>query len=39
LRGLPLSLSCDHRVIDGAEGARFLNIIVTLLEDPASLAG
>jgi pyruvate dehydrogenase E2 component (dihydrolipoamide acetyltransferase) len=36
---LPLSLSCDHRVIEGAEGARFLNTVVKLLEDPASLVG
>ncbi len=34
---LPLSLSCDHRVVDGAEGARFLNTVVSMLEDPASL--
>jgi pyruvate dehydrogenase E2 component (dihydrolipoamide acetyltransferase) len=34
---LPLSLSCDHRVVDGAEGARFLNTIVGLLESPESL--
>jgi pyruvate dehydrogenase E2 component (dihydrolipoamide acetyltransferase) len=34
---LPLSLSCDHRVVDGAEGARFLNTVVTLLENPESL--
>ncbi len=34
---LPLSLSCDHRVVDGAEGARFLNTVVKLLEDPDSL--
>lgn len=34
---LPLSLSCDHRVVDGAEGARFLNTVVRLLEDPAAL--
>ncbi|MCH2141475.1 MAG: 2-oxo acid dehydrogenase subunit E2 [Phycisphaerales bacterium] len=32
---LPLSMSCDHRVIDGAEGARFLNTLVGLLEAPA----
>ncbi len=31
---LPLSLSCDHRIVDGAEGARFLNTIVAHLESP-----
>ena len=31
---LPLSLSCDHRIVDGAEGARFLNTIVAHLEAP-----
>jgi pyruvate dehydrogenase E2 component (dihydrolipoamide acetyltransferase) len=31
---LPLSLSYDHRVIDGAEGARFLRWIVEALENP-----
>ncbi|MFI4936909.1 MAG: 2-oxo acid dehydrogenase subunit E2 [Candidatus Berkiellales bacterium] len=30
---LPLSLSYDHRVIDGAEGARFLNYVVDQLQD------
>lgn len=30
---LPLSLSYDHRVIDGAQGARFLQEIVDGLED------
>jgi pyruvate dehydrogenase E2 component (dihydrolipoamide acetyltransferase) len=34
---MPLSLSCDHRVVDGAEGARFLNTVVRLLEDPGKL--
>ena len=34
---LPLSLSCDHRVVDGAEGARFLNTVVRLLENPEEL--
>jgi pyruvate dehydrogenase E2 component (dihydrolipoamide acetyltransferase) len=34
---LPLSLSCDHRVVDGAEGARFLNTVVKLLEKPEDL--
>jgi pyruvate dehydrogenase E2 component (dihydrolipoamide acetyltransferase) len=31
---LPLSLSYDHRLIDGAEGARFLTWIKQALEDP-----
>ena len=34
---LPLSLSCDHRVVDGAEGARYLNTVVKLLEQPEAL--
>lgn len=34
---LPLSLSCDHRVVDGAEGARFLNTVVKLMESPDAL--
>jgi pyruvate dehydrogenase E2 component (dihydrolipoamide acetyltransferase) len=36
---LPLSQSCDHRVVDGAEGARFLNTVRRLLEEPATLLG
>jgi pyruvate dehydrogenase E2 component (dihydrolipoamide acetyltransferase) len=31
---LPLSLSYDHRAIDGADGARFLRWIVEALEKP-----
>ncbi|MEX2592652.1 MAG: 2-oxo acid dehydrogenase subunit E2 [Anditalea sp.] len=31
---LPLSLSYDHRLIDGAEGAKFLNWICQAMEDP-----
>jgi pyruvate dehydrogenase E2 component (dihydrolipoamide acetyltransferase) len=30
---LPLSLSYDHRVIDGAEGARFTRLLGDLLGD------
>ncbi len=35
---LPLSLSYDHRVIDGAAGARFLRWICVALENPIHLA-
>ncbi len=35
---LPLSLSYDHRVIDGAAGARFLRWICQALEQPLHLA-
>jgi pyruvate dehydrogenase E2 component (dihydrolipoamide acetyltransferase) len=35
---LPLSLSYDHRVIDGADGIRFLRWIVDALEQPFVLA-
>jgi len=31
---LSLSLSFDHRVVDGGEGARFLNTVIARLEDP-----
>lgn len=31
---LPLSLSYDHRIIDGADGARFLRWIVEAIEEP-----
>jgi len=31
---LPLALSFDHRVVDGAEAARFLNTVIVRLEDP-----
>jgi len=34
---LPLSLSYDHRVIDGALGARFTTRLAQLLADPRSL--
>jgi pyruvate dehydrogenase E2 component (dihydrolipoamide acetyltransferase) len=35
---LPLSLSYDHRVIDGADGARFLRFIAQSLQEPFLLA-
>lgn len=36
-RVLPLSLSYDHRIIDGASGARFLNLLSELLKNPEML--
>ncbi len=34
---LPLCLSFDHRVIDGAEAARFMNDLIGLIENPGFL--
>jgi pyruvate dehydrogenase E2 component (dihydrolipoamide acetyltransferase) len=34
---MTLTLSCDHRVVDGAVGAQYLNALKTLLEAPALL--
>jgi pyruvate dehydrogenase E2 component (dihydrolipoamide acetyltransferase) len=34
---LVLGLSFDHRVVDGAAGARFLDTLAALVEEPASL--
>ena len=34
---LPLSLSFDHRVVDGAAAARFLNDVIALLQAPGRL--
>ena len=34
---LPLSLSYDHRVVDGADGARFTSLLASLLGDIRSL--
>jgi pyruvate dehydrogenase E2 component (dihydrolipoamide acetyltransferase) len=36
-RRMRLTLSCDHRVIDGATGARFLQTLALLLENPLAL--
>lgn len=35
---LPLSLSYDHRLIDGADGARFIRWLVDALEEPLLVA-
>lgn len=32
-----LSLTCDHRVLDGAVGARFLERVIEMIEDPYAL--
>ena len=34
---MALTLSCDHRVFDGAEGARFMETLRTILESPMAL--
>jgi len=34
---MPLSLSYDHRIVDGAAAARFLNQVIDYLESPAKL--
>jgi pyruvate dehydrogenase E2 component (dihydrolipoamide acetyltransferase) len=33
---MKLTMSCDHRVIDGAVGARFLKTLKEILEEPAT---
>jgi pyruvate dehydrogenase E2 component (dihydrolipoamide acetyltransferase) len=34
---LRLTMSCDHRVVDGATGARFLQTVRRMLENPLML--
>jgi pyruvate dehydrogenase E2 component (dihydrolipoamide acetyltransferase) len=36
---ITVTMSCDHRVIDGAVGATFLGALRTLVENPYSLLG
>ena len=34
---MKITLSCDHRVVDGASGAAFLNTFKKLMENPVTL--
>ncbi len=34
---MKVTLSCDHRIVDGATGAEFLNTVQQYLEDPMSM--
>ena len=34
---MTVTMSCDHRVIDGATGARFLGFFRQFVEDPAAM--
>jgi pyruvate dehydrogenase E2 component (dihydrolipoamide acetyltransferase) len=34
---MKITMSCDHRVIDGAQGARFLQTLKGMLQEPAAI--
>jgi len=34
---MTVTMSCDHRVVDGATGAKFLNAFKAMIEDPATM--
>ena len=34
---MTVTLTCDHRVVDGATGARFLQAFKPLIEDPVAM--
>ena len=36
-QGLPLSMSVDHRIVDGGEAARFILTVMNFLRDPVTL--
>ncbi len=34
---MTVTLSCDHRVVDGAVGAKWLSVFKKFMENPASM--
>jgi pyruvate dehydrogenase E2 component (dihydrolipoamide acetyltransferase) len=34
---MKVTMSCDHRVVDGATGAKFLQTLTQMLENPAMM--
>jgi len=34
---MKVTLSCDHRVVDGVKGAKFLDAVKSYLEEPMNL--
>ena len=36
---MKVTLSCDHRVVDGVAGSQFLNTFKNLMENPVVLLG
>ncbi len=38
-QGMPVTVTADHRIVNGAEAAKFLNTFKGLVEDPAWLSG
>jgi pyruvate dehydrogenase E2 component (dihydrolipoamide acetyltransferase) len=34
---MTLTLSLDHRVVDGARGAKFLETLINFIEEPLSI--